>query len=133
MIEIEMPGDIKEFEAKVIGSLTLRQTICFGIAGVLGFISMQFLNNVFTTIIIAIIPVLCGVWKPYEMGLEKFALMLLLTYWLPPTNRKYIISNEYSECINKTNEDEEKQKILRSRKKKQQNRKSQNVEIMDFK
>ena len=132
MIEIEMPGDIKEFEAKVIGSLTLRQTICFGIAGALGFLSMQFLHNTYTTILVALVPVLCGITKPYGMGFEKFAFMIFLTYLLPPTNRKYVIKNEYEDCLIE-NEDEERQKILRSRKKKKQNKKSKNPEIMDFK
>ena len=141
MIEIEMPGDITEYEAKVIGSLTARQTICFGLGGILGFISYQLLKNTgidVTAIILvtAAVPSLCGIYKLYDIPLEKFILMIILTYWLPPTNRKYKTNNMYEECFIKeeiTEADDERTKILRSRKKKKKNRRSKNEDIIDYK
>jgi hypothetical protein len=141
MIEIEMPGDIQEFEAKVVGSLTARQTICFGLGGVLGFLTYRLTSGTgletTLTIIIATLPILCGIYNLYDMPLEKFAIMLFLTYFLPPKNRKYITENMYEECFLiediKEKENIERTNILNSRKKKKKNRRSKNEDIIDYK
>ena len=137
MIEIEMPGDIKEYEPKIIGGLTLRQTICFGTGLLTAIVFYNIIPNsqikLYAASISAIIPVLCAIYKPYDMPLEQFVILLLKTYILPPKNRKYIINNEYEECIEEETEEQKKERILRSRKKKKQNQKSKNEDILAFK
>lgn len=39
MLEAQIPKDIRKYESKLIGPFTLRQTITFVIAGVLGYLS----------------------------------------------------------------------------------------------
>lgn len=137
MIEIEIPGDISDFKPKVIGGLTARQCIFYPIAALGAFVSYKFfgttLLGILLMIVLCVFPALCGFMEPYGMPLEKFLIMVLFTYYLPPTKRKYVTKNMYEECIPKETSEEKKQRILKTRKKKEKNQKSKNPDIMVFK
>ena len=137
MIEIEMPGDLKEFKPKIIAGLTLRQCVLYPIAAIgLYLVYNNFgasVLGIFLMIIVGIPPILCASFEPYGVPMEKFFLMLLTTYYLPPRIRKYKINNMYDECIVQETDEEKRQRILKSRKKKAKNQKSKNPEIMAFK
>lgn len=106
MIEIEIFRDIKDQKAKLVGSFTARQLVCFaglavscvltyrGAAAVFG--RGNSLNMFFP--VIAVVPfALLGWVAPYGQPFEKFALVVLKTYILPPVNRVYTGRNIYEE------------------------------------
>ena len=71
MIELEVPKDIRRYEAKLFGPFTTRQLICFVIACVVAFLALKVLGTLmpqdyaFFFIIIIDLPVLlCGWFKP---------------------------------------------------------------------
>ena len=137
MIEIEMPGDIFEFEPKLIGNFTVRQCACFSIGAVGAFIPYNLLNGSDLSILIILftagLPILCGIKKFNNMPAEKFLLMYIKTILLPPKIRKYKTNNLFDECIEEKKSDEYKKFILESRKKRKRNQRSKNEDIMEFK
>ena len=135
MIELEVPKDIRRYEAKLFGPFTTRQLICFVIAAAIAFVALKFLGALmpqdfaFFFIIILDLPILlCGWWKPYGMQFEKFAKVAFTTTFISPTARKYVIENAFS--------DKEKQDKAAEANKKQKAKKqikSKNPDLAAFK
>lgn len=114
MIEIEIPKDIKDYEPKLIGPLTTRQTICSGAILVIMLVGYNVLKMFFENglkvvipLIICLIPIAIGWYKPYGMRFEKYAISQLYTVILPPKKRLYKVENLY-EQFDKEIEKEEK-------------------------
>lgn len=135
MIELEVPKDIRRYEAKLFGPFTTRQLICFVIACAVAFVALKFLGELmpqdyaFFFIIIIDLPVLlCGWFKPYGMPFEKFAKVAFTTTFISPPARKYVIENAFS--------DKEKQdKLAEANKQKTAKKqvKSKNPDLAAFK
>lgn len=110
MIEGEILNDIKGYEPKFIGPLTLRQTACIGLATItslpIGFLTGQvFINEIAITIggIVGVPFMICGFWKPYGIPFEKFAKQFIKMQILAPKNRKYKTENYYESFMPKDN------------------------------
>jgi len=124
MIEIEIPKDIRDYEAKLIGPFTTRQLFCaIGLAiGCFG--SYKIAVNIFGEdtglvwlfpAIVAVPLGLIGWYKPYGLPFEKFAKSVFVSMFLAPAKRVYKISNlhdEFDLLIDK----EEKAKISENKK-----------------
>ena len=117
MIEIEIPKDLKDFEPKVIGPFTVRQLVCtVSIVGIMlvGYnVFKLFFDNglkIVIPLILCLIPILIGWYKPYGMRFEKYAISQLYTVIIPPKKRLYKVENTY-EQFEKMIEKEEKEKL----------------------
>ena len=122
MIEIEIPKDVRDYEAKLIGPFTTRQLFCF-----LGLVGACFLTYkgtsallgkdssfvVILTMIAAIPFGLVGWFKPYGMHFEKFAKSVFISTILAPAKRLYKIENLYDN-FDKMIDNEEKAKIAKT-------------------
>ena len=106
MIEIEIPKDIRAYEAKLIGPLTTRQLFCIIGLGVSCFLTYKASVNLlgedssliwFFPMVIAIPFALIGWVKPYGLTFEKFAKSVFKTMFLAPTKRIYKIKNLHDE------------------------------------
>lgn len=104
MIELEVPKDIRRYEAKLFGPFTTRQLICFVIAcavafGVYSFLKSYIVQDILMVLILVIdLPVLlCGWFKPYGMHFEKFAKVAFTTTFVSPATRKYVTENAFSD------------------------------------
>lgn len=115
MLEIQMPKDIKTFEPKILGPLTLRQMACLGIACTYGipFILLTH-GSIVARVMIGLglmLPVLlCGWLKIYNEPFEKFVKIIIINKFIKPTKRKYKISE-----IKFENEHQNIKKIKRSK------------------
>ena len=96
-----MSRDIKNYEPKVIGPLTMRQIVCLLISLSYG-IPIFFLitGDIVVRILIAMmamVPVLlCGWLKVYDEPFEKFIKIVIINKFFRPVKRKYVIKNEYT-------------------------------------
>lgn len=104
MIELEVPKDIRKYEAKLFGPFTTRQLICFIIACIVAFFVYQFVGAliprdviIFLIIIVDLPVLLCGWFKPYGMAFEKFAKTAFTTSFVSPAVRKYVTENAFAE------------------------------------
>ena len=138
MIELEVPKDIRRYEAKLFGPFTTRQLICFVIASVIAFGVYMLISSVIPTdvcfflIIIIDAPVLlCGWFKPYGMPFEKFIKTAFATTVLSPSARKYVTENKY---FNKYKADLAKAAAQKKKKKSSnQSKPSKNKELVAYK
>lgn len=125
MIEIEIPKDIRKYEAKLVGPLTTRQTICSIIMAVTAIITFKVLGEMpkdvkFFVLMIVVLPsILIGFVKPYGMPFEKFAQTAFVSNFLSPKYRKYVTNNFYSDGKSKNIKINRKQDLKKSRKRKQ--------------
>ena len=97
MFETRVPKDIRKYETKIMGPLTLRQVSCVAIALFLDFIlyiAVVAPLNVSAEVIlygvmIIDLPILCFGWlKPAGMPLERYITHVLIYNYLSPTKRK---------------------------------------------
>lgn len=102
MFEIQIPKDIRTYDAKLIGPFTTRQTICVGIGSLLAIIAYntigQFVSQdlrIFICLVVVLPALLAGWVKPYGMPFEKYALVILTTHILAPKYRKYKTINAF--------------------------------------
>lgn len=110
MIEMEMPKDIRKFKTKLIGPLTLRETICVGLTVGIGYLLRRYtvglpddIRNLLTIVIAS--PILaCGWLTPYGLPFEQYAVVFLFSTFLSPKQRKYKTEMEF---IYEEEEDEE--------------------------
>ena len=131
MIEIEIPKDIKDYEPKLIGPLTARQTVCAGAMLVITLVGYNVLKMFFDNslkivipLVICLIPILIGWYKPYGMRFEKYAISQFYTVILPPKKRLYKVENLYDQ-FDKEIEKEEKVVIEQEKKEALKNNKNQ--------
>lgn len=134
MIELEVPKDIRKYEAKLFGPFTTRQLICFVIAVAIAFGAYYLFGSLmpqdvsFFVIIIIDLPVLlCGWFKPYGMPFEKFAKTAFTTTFVSPNVRKYVTENLY---YNKMKE--EKIAEMQKKKKKQKIKPSKDKNLVAY-
>ena len=135
MIELEIPKDIRRYEAKLFGPFTTRQAICFIIAAVIALFVYFGLKDIivqdilFFVIIIVDLPLLlCGWVKPYGMHFEKFAKTAIGTTFISPAARKYVTENRFSDKI----EEDKKEKNTRKERVKKM-KSSKNKELVAYK
>ena len=114
MIEVKIPKELDQYEAKFVGSLTLRQTVCVLCAFPVGI----FLFNLtkpyvgvdtagFLCLIPAVVAYLFGWKKPYGMKFEVFLRSVFITTVLAPSKRKYKTENYFKTLMLEAFEDED--------------------------
>lgn len=101
-LEIKVPKEITQYEAKLIGPLTTRQTIWSVIGGVTA-IGVHALFNVimpeyalYAALFACLPSALIGFVKVYEMPFEKFAIGYIKTNLIASRKRKSIIKNQFA-------------------------------------
>ena len=101
-LEIKIPKEITKYEAKLIGPLTTRQTVClipgFGAAILAKMLCDQLAPSITgMAMILVFIPFgLLGFVKVYEMPFEQFAVGWFKTRFLAPSKRKTIVKNQFA-------------------------------------
>lgn len=101
MIEREILKDIKDYKPKFIGPLTLRQTVCSGLAIITGVPVALLTGQIFINEIAIVVgglvgtPFLLCIFEPYGIPFEKFAKQYIRMNILTPKNRKYQTRNYY--------------------------------------
>ncbi|MGN0240219.1 MAG: PrgI family protein [Candidatus Weimeria sp.] len=116
MITVEMPQDIRKFEPKFIGQLTLRQTVCLTI-GVAVALPVALLLPVavmykFIVAAVIVIPFMMAGWlKPEGMNFEVYAVRMIYYNFLTPKVRKVKIKNYYRASLNRVKKAEENKKL----------------------
>lgn len=106
MIDIRIPKEIRSYEAKFVGPLTMRQTICVAV----GLIVCVFVYNICKSFIprdlmlfILIFPaaaIFCFGWvKPYGMKFEQFFFSAVRNNFIAPRRRKYKTVNTHAEML----------------------------------
>ena len=123
MIEAKMPKDIRVYETKLIGPLTLRQTICLCVAILIDIILYAAVIKPFHVnirlvvylIMFADVPVFAFTYKPMGMALEKYLKNVTLRSFMAPKTRK---AKNVIYKINKPSLTEKQKKIKAKREKK---------------
>lgn len=106
MIDIRIPKEVRQYEAKFVGPLTKRQTICaaiglpicVGIYNVLKpYVSVDIIG--FFLLVPAAIILLFGWVKPYGMKFEQFFFSALRDNFIAPQKRVYVTVNQHKSAI----------------------------------
>lgn len=107
MIEMEIPKDIMSVETTLVGPLTTRQTICFGITAVMEYVYYTIVSSMNLSLtmddligigVILAIPILAFSFiKPYGLPLEKYLSNVFKLTYLAPKIRVYQIENIFSD------------------------------------
>lgn len=96
MDDILIPKDFKDYEPKLIGSFTVRQTLlaapAFGIAVLMKNSLSSGLFIVLTMLIFSLVWAL-GWTKPYNMKFEEFVATSFMKMFMSPQKRKYKTEN----------------------------------------
>lgn len=102
-LEVKIPKEITQYEAKLVGPLTTRQTVWGVLGAVAGWgaytVSKAFISQdmALTMCLIAALPfLLVGFVKLYEMPFEKFVIGYVKTHMLSPLKRKTAIKNQFA-------------------------------------
>ena len=123
MIETKVPQDIRKYQTKVIGPLTIRQMVCGVIAIALDILIYYFILSVIDVTIDQIIFILMlfdacimlFTFKPNGMNMEKFIYELVMKNFIYPSRRKMITKlNPYKPPV--LSEKERKQKMKEQKK-----------------
>ena len=100
MIEVKIPQEISQYEAKMIGPFTIRQAICGGIGIVTAWGLYNGLSDVLPRdAIVGIIFLICvplgliGWIKPYGMRFEKFFMGVLFNTLISSAKRYFVSMN----------------------------------------
>lgn len=118
MIEINIPRDIREYDSKLVGPFTTRQTVCLVVGGIAAFVTYKLLGNtafigsdvrLFVSGLIALPALLLGWLKPYGMKLEDFLKSVLVSNFFSPKKRLYKTENDCFEKRKPMTEKEKKQ------------------------
>lgn len=96
MIEGKSPKDIRKYEAKAVGSFTLRQVICVLLALMLDFFLFKFVLEPLNTSIDSMVyiyifidvPIVAFIIKPQGMPMEQYLRDVELRYLIAPVYRK---------------------------------------------
>lgn len=129
MIEVEIPKDIRQYESKVVGPLTVRNLVCLVCGSVIAVPVYMIIKDLVPTDLCIFVSLLCfapfalcGWIKIYGMPFEQFFMSFLYSSVLAPSNRKYKTKNIFEEDL-------EKEHITKKRKYKP----SKNPDLMGFK
>ena len=111
MIEIKIPKEINQYEAKAAGPFTLRQLLCLFIClpiGVAIFIIAKPYVGIDAAGFLVFIPgsvaYLFGWYKPYGMPFEKYMKTVFVSSFLAPSRRVYKTENFYSQLLQEQQE-----------------------------
>lgn len=103
MIEIKIPQEINKYEAKLVGPLTTRQTICLIGMAVICIATFNILKPLVPAdylymicLFLAVPFALCGWYKPYGMHFEKFFMAVLFNTIISSTRRIFKSNNVVS-------------------------------------
>lgn len=124
MIQIEIPRDIRRYEAKLIGPLTTRQSIFTIIGSAIAILCYTLLGEMpmdvkcIICVTFAMPILLFGFVKPFGMKLEQFLLTAFASNVLSPRVRLYKTNNPYAKPRKPMTEKERKEKIKRQKKSK---------------
>lgn len=110
MIEIKIPQEISQYEAKLVGPLTTRQTACVVAMGVLAYSIYNILkttvdaNTLYSICFFSAVPFgLVGWYKPYGMPAEKFFLAVLFNTIISSSKRVFKSNNILNTISSKLN------------------------------
>lgn len=112
MIEIEIPKDVRQYESKLVGPFTTRQTVCLVIGAGLAFAFYKLFPGlpsdirIFASGIIAAPVLLFGWLKIYGMKLEDFLRAALISSFISPKHRLYKTQNIYTDNTKKLSKKE---------------------------
>ena len=141
MIEVDIPKDTSKYKPKFILGLTLRETICVGIAAIVAVPTFLILDKIFirsfvlfVSMFLATPALLCGFFHPYDMEFEKYAKIVLESIFIRPKKRKYITENTFEIIYNAFEDEidlEQKEKYANVPKKNYtpKNKKRKNVQV----
>lgn len=112
MIEIKMPKEINQYEAKAAGPFTLRQLLCLFICLPIG-VAIFMLSKPYVGVDVAgflvFIPgsvaYLFGWYKPYGMWFEKYMQTVFVNSFLAPSRRVYKTENIYAHLLQEIQKD----------------------------
>lgn len=106
MIEIRITKEITDYEPKLLGPLTLRQSACVAAGAPLCYLIIRYLGPLLTTevamffcFIPAGIAYAFGWARPYGMKMEQFLRSVFVNRFLAPTHRKYKCRNVHEMVI----------------------------------
>lgn len=97
MIEVKTPKNILVYKTRILGPLTVRQTICFAIVGLIDLIVYQTIVKgsqlppevIFYLFVFCDVPVLLfGYYEPMGMPLEKYLKFYIESSLIAPKYRK---------------------------------------------
>ena len=106
MIEIKIPKEINQYEAKAAGPFTLRQLLCLFVCLPIG-IAIFILSKPYVGVdfagFLVFIPgtaaYLFGWYKPYGMPFEMYMKTVFVNSFLAPSRRVYKTKNFYSQLL----------------------------------
>lgn len=136
MIKIPVPKEIRQYETKLVGPFTARQTVCLVIgallSGGLALLLKYGFNMAVTWEYFIPIIVICMAFtaKPYGQKFEDYALDFIIDNFISPPKRKYATENYYQKISkpyidpNPQIELDEKGKPIKKKKAKQQKKKT---------
>jgi hypothetical protein len=131
MVKIKIPKEIRQYETKLVGPFTARQTVCLVIAallsGGLAIVLKYGFNMAISWDYFIPIIVICMAFtaKPYGQKFEDYALDFIIDNFFAPPKRKYTTENYYQKISkpyidpNPVVELDEKGKPIKKKKKKQ--------------
>lgn len=106
MIEIRITKEISDYEPKLLGPLTLRQSACVAAGAPFCYLIVRYLGPILTTevamffcFIPAGIAYAFGWARPYGMKMEQFLRSVFVNRFLAPTHRKYKCRNVHEMVI----------------------------------
>lgn len=105
MIEVKIPQEIGDYDAKLIGPFTMRQALCGAIAALLAYLLYNNLSGIIAQdriiglILLIDAPLgLIGWIKPYNMRFEKFFIAVLFNT-LISSSKRFFKSNSIIDKI----------------------------------
>lgn len=130
MIQIRIPKQLGEYEAKFIGPFTMRQSVCLLFALPVCVFLYNSLSSVipqdllfFFMFIPAGIAYLFGWFRPYGMKFEVFLRSVFISSFVAPSKRKYCTENYYKLIADKIREEEIEMELANQKGKKQKKKK----------
>ena len=100
MVEVEMSKDIRNYEPKILASMSLRQLIGVGIGAlcavpVLLYLPIDITIRIIVAILVAAPGIACGFLRFYDMPCEVFFIKVFLPFNFGINKRKYINESDY--------------------------------------
>lgn len=117
MIEVQVPKNIDDYEATLIGPLTGRQAVCFAVAAGVEFLYFNIISSLEVNIsmdskiaigVILAIPILMlAIWKPFGIRAETYIFYYILPSLIGKKERLYETKNTYDILLDLIDEAEE--------------------------
>lgn len=127
MIEVQVPKNIDDYEAALIGPLTGRQAVCFGAAAAIEFVYFSAVNSlnfgisldsqIALGVILALPLLMLAIWKPFGMRAEVYVLYFVLPSLIGNKDRIYETEITYDIMLAQMEEQETTEKPVQKNKK----------------